>query len=596
MAQILKGRTENLSINGAFQNIWLPLIIFTLTAVIFCLPLLRNFNFWGVEDWDEYLFRNALARETILEYHQFPLWNPYSCGGNVFLAHPTSSFLSPFFMLVLIFGEIYGLKLQVIIYLIIGMFGMFLLIKQLKLSKFSCYFSSFIYMLGAMYPLRAAAGLLGELSMALVPYLFLFYIKSAKNSKFIFGAIFFLALMIFSGSLRTINIFNFFLLIYSIFWACQQKSFKPLKILFLIFTGAFLLCAVKTIPMFDFLFHNPRILDNPKGISLKEALFVLLARVRTYDPDWIVSSYDWYHCGAYIGIIPLLLALLGMIYYFRVNWPLILTGLLFLLISMGKQFPINLWKIVHLLPIYNMLHAPPRFILGVVFCLAVMSGYGLFGIENFVKNKPVLFKLLIPAIVIFVIFDLSFVNSSILKGVFTITPKKVKKNSSFHQGLSKFDYVLDDSDIYPRFLMNEGTINAEEVDNIYPLERNVLPKSSTEYRGEAYLLKDKGRADIIYFSPNKLVLDINTPKNDILLLNQNYYKGWRVKKNDGIYNAVSFKGLISTAVSSGYNRIIFYYLPDSFIIGSVVSTMTFFLLLFLGIRIRKLENEIGISF
>ena len=79
--------------------------IFSLLSVVFCAPILHDIYMWGIHDWDQHFFYNAVPRKSLLKYHQFPLWNPYYCGGNVMLANPQSAFLSPLFIV-----EIFILK------------------------------------------------------------------------------------------------------------------------------------------------------------------------------------------------------------------------------------------------------------------------------------------------------------------------------------------------------------------------------------------------------------------------------------------------------------------------------------------------------
>jgi len=64
-------------------------------------------------------------------------------------------------------------------------------------------------------------------------------------------------------------------------------------------------------------------------------------------------------------------------------------------------------------------------------------------------------------------------------------------------------------------------------------------------------------------------------------LNQNYYKGWRLK---GCHDprVRSFNGLIAAHVDSSDKKAIFFYMPKSFIIGCLVtgaSIITIFLFL-----------------
>ena len=127
------------------KNKFTALIIFVIISLIFVSPIFHNFDNIGIMDWDLRLFYNEVARTTVLEYKQFPFWNPYYCGGNIFLAHPESSFLSPLFVFILLFGTVYGLKIAIIIHLILGLFFMFLLCRYLKLNVYSSYLASFLY-------------------------------------------------------------------------------------------------------------------------------------------------------------------------------------------------------------------------------------------------------------------------------------------------------------------------------------------------------------------------------------------------------------------------------------------------------------------
>ena len=234
----------------------IPLLIFALVSLIYSLPILKNISYWGQMDWDQFTFWNVVPRETILIYHQFPLWNPYSNGGNVMLAHPHSSFLSPFYIFVLIFGPIIGIKLEIILFLIIGLLGIFFLLKHLGLKKISSYVGSFIFMLSSIYPLHLTEGHVEWLVMAFVPWLFLSYLKSVSNRKYIYSGILFLALILLGGSVDVLTAIIPFLILYSFIRVLQEKRIVWLKNITIIFAGAFLLSAIKLLPMFEFLSYS----------------------------------------------------------------------------------------------------------------------------------------------------------------------------------------------------------------------------------------------------------------------------------------------------------------------------------------------------
>jgi len=194
----------------------IALIIFIIISLIFTFPIFQNIKNWGIHDWDQHLMYNAVPKNTILEFKQFPLWNPYYCGGNALLANPQSSFLNPLFIFILIFGEVLGLKLLIFIYLIIGLFGMFLLARYIKISLISSYLSAILFMLSGLYAMHLSVGHTVWMQMALIPYVFLFYLKSIKKIEYIFLSALFMVFIFLGGGIYPLIFIVLILGFYSI--------------------------------------------------------------------------------------------------------------------------------------------------------------------------------------------------------------------------------------------------------------------------------------------------------------------------------------------------------------------------------------------
>ena len=94
-----------------------------LLAVYYALPFLLKLTWWGVRDWDLFLTIAAAPAGSILDYGQFPFWNPYLSGGNILFHHPEVAVLTPFFLFYLLFGAVIGLKLQVLMAYFLGFWG-----------------------------------------------------------------------------------------------------------------------------------------------------------------------------------------------------------------------------------------------------------------------------------------------------------------------------------------------------------------------------------------------------------------------------------------------------------------------------------------
>jgi len=495
------------------NNCLIPIVLFSIVATVYALPIFTNITYWGQMDWDQFIFWNAVPRETILRYHQFPLWNPYANGGNIALAHPHSPFLSPFYILVLIFGPVVGLKLEIVTHLVVGLLGMYCLAKYFKLKADAAYFCSFVFMLSSVYALHMTDGHAEWMSMAFIPWLFMYYLKSFDDQKYILSAIIFLGLMIFTGP-YVFNISVMFLSIYALMKAVYLRKIIPIKLLFIIFVGTFLFCAVKLIPMIEFFHQFPRFTDESSGTSLFTLSKMLLGREQVLlkslnlielpaQVKGLELTYQWHEYGAYIGLIPLILCFYGAMKEAKRNWPLIVTGLIFLLISLGSKSPINLWGALHSLPVYDSLNVPSRFILVFIFSAAILSGFGLTYFQKFISTvfngKYALFGRAVSfAIVAFVLIDLLLVSAPIFKQAFRIVPFKTEKNYSFAQRFIDKNFIafqlidnrtrhLSYSSMYPIFLSNSGILNGYEV--VHVKKGDVRIQSHPKYRGGSLLIE-----------------------------------------------------------------------------------------------------------
>ena len=568
------------------------ILLLVIILSIFLFPIFSKIYKWGIGDWDHNLEYAAVAKKTIINYQQFPLWNPYISGGVPYIAHPLwGPFLSLNLIITLFFSEVIGIKLSILIHLLVGMFGMYLLSKYYKLKNSIPLLLPSVFMLSGFYVSHLTTGHTWVLMIAFIPYVFLFYLKSYYGKRNIIFTSIFLALMLLAGT----HIFLFtslFLLIYSIFKVVESKKITAIKILLAIFIVAALISSIKLIPNIDFLIKQPRYTKYYySGYSLNTLYRGLLDRDQRYfterdlgpfyngiigekgEHTFITGiSHAWDENGAYIGLIPLALFLIGIPLLWKKHWPLILTSFIFLWLSFGHRAPISIWKFFQLFPIWNMVSSASRSILVFIFCLAVIDGLTMQKLcqlfKKRMKNKKTI-KIIASLIVFFVVFDLIIVNGQVLKDAFIIPPLNITPNKEFSQTSKHYRYsnltLMYD---YPNFLKNEGKVNAyiEITTKVY-----AVPRESENYKGEVYLQNTNGEVSYAYWSPNKLVVNVNISDEGYVVVNQNYDKGWKTKNGRKVE---SFNGLISAKVYPEDKQITFYYLPWSFVVGFMLSLLS----------------------
>ncbi|MBI4438353.1 hypothetical protein HY640_00305 [Candidatus Woesearchaeota archaeon] len=555
-------------------------IIFFIASAIILLPVFRNPGYMGFYDWDQHFFYHGSAEITIKKFGQFPLWNPFYCGGNPALANPQSPFLSPFFILVLLFGAVKGLKVQILLYLFLGLLGMFLLARHLGIKVIQSYFAASLFMLSSWHFSRILVGHTTFFPFALMPWAMFFYLKSHEDKRFIALSAITLAVMLLSGAVYPLYFTGLLIGLYSVMQSIEQKSPKPLIMAATIIVAASLASAIKLLPMIAFA-HG---LSNPdtQQTSLTLTIKALLSRNQDIDlNDQLTGrasiteldklqeatltgqvAWGWHEYSAYIGIIPMLLLLVSALNY-RKNWKLLILATLFLLLSLGDSSPMPLWGIIKSLPLVGALHGPSRLLILFVFCASLLAAKALSDI------KPINHRYVASAALILVTADLLLVSQPALAKTFQVEPFEIKTEEfdQYIHMLSLNKYLSQ----YQNMLQNIDTVNCYERVHLKIRARPQFFDTGEPFEGfigNAYITETNQTLTITKFSPNKVTIETNGT-NGTAVYNQNYYPGW---KADG-KSAEAYNGLVSTQAGS-QKQITFYYGPGIFYLGAAITALT----------------------
>ncbi len=567
----------------------LPLFVFfAAISTIFAVPLLANFGNWGLYDWDQHLFYHESPRTSILSYGQFPLWNAHYCGGTPLLANPQSPFLSPFFLLVLLFGAVAGLKLQIISYLLLGLFGTFLAARESKAAPIPASLAAVIFMLSSWFALRVRVGHTTFFPFALLPWAFYFYLKSLQKARWLAAAALTLAIMLLSGGIYPFYAAILLLTGYAMLESAEKRKLKPVLLAAAIFALAFFLASVKLLPMLELASGVPAEKDaqlTSIGIVSK-ALFSPFQNIEKKDletgrdaiPDGTEKElatiegklpWMWHEYSAYLGMIAAILAALSLISYRR-NWKLLLLALFFFLLALGDHSPLPIWKLLRAMPFFSSMHGPSRFMIPFVFVMALLAANALTMLK--LPKK----KIISTAILTAVTAEMLFVSMPLVSGAFPVEPPRNLQtgSSDFIQLYTSAPYVSQ----YPNLLQNLGTLNCYE--RIH-LTIRALPQFADGepyplFIGNAYIAETNQSLNLSYFSPNKVVVSLEGSRRNgtsTLVINQNYYKGWKASNK----KEKSYNGLLAAEVTPDEKVVEFSYKPKSFATGAAISAIAFLL-------------------
>ncbi len=245
-------------------------------AMIWGLPLFKGLDHWGRGDWDQFSFRYGTARKAWLDYHQLPTWNPYVNGGNVLLGHPHSPALSPLFLPVLVLGVPLGLRVQVVMFVILGLSGMAALLRRLGVSWAGAFLGGVLLMLSAHFLLHIAEGHQEWCALGLVPWVAWCLVRGEEDRRWVVGAGLVFALALVHGSIYVAAVLSPLMGVYAGLESLRRRGWGPLVRWLGAMMLAALCAAVVLLPRIEFVRANPRPTDRYEQIAWRALARMLL--------------------------------------------------------------------------------------------------------------------------------------------------------------------------------------------------------------------------------------------------------------------------------------------------------------------------------
>ena len=585
-----------------------------LLSLVFFAPILRNVENWGIGDWDQHAFYHEAGRVSLLEYGQLPEWNPYYCGGTDLLANPQSRVLAPSYPIVLLFGTVLGLKLEILLFAAVGSLGLYCLGRQMGLDRLVVWLVPAPYFLSSLYALPTTTGMTWFLSVAYLPWATLFYERSAGAPRFLVAAGACLAFMYLSGGVYPLVIAFVFFGLLGLLRVREQGLLRSGAALAALVAGTLALGAVKFAPSIDFMSEFPRVLDRPSGFSLQSLSVGLFSRDQRHgvnfshfdgnhfdEPDrlWRGISTDYDDVGMYIGPAVALLFVGGLVARGRRHWDLAVCMAILLWISLGDRPGWSLFAALHELPVFESMRYSERFRLVWLMLLCLFAGFGLQGLRALLADRlgPRVASGIVVAVLGGVAIDYYGVTRPILDKAYIVPPLQVPRSPEFQQirWLETYDangfraapsYGVYESlsGHYPALKANLGVVRCYETAFV---PRRAVPRSHRAYRGEAFLRDAQGEVSTLHWSPNRLRYAVRVDSPGRLVVNQNYYGSWRAHDGRPVED---WGGRLAVAVEPGDELIELRYQRRSLAAGAAISAASWLGLLVWAAR-RRMRGD-----
>jgi hypothetical protein len=401
----------------ALLPFWSIYLITSVAAFVPCLfqgqsyfddDLLRSFSiFWG-------FFRSSLSQGHL------PLWNPYLFAGQPFLADPASMGFYPLFYPFLSFPGNFGLGLFLFFHTFLATTGTHFWLRNLGLGREACWIGSLSFALGGSF--------CGELihpelfaAMAWTPWIFGSLEKLAQNpdprSSFFCGLLTALLGSLLHPQILLDVLWGGSSYFFFRFFMSRQPIGRIIPICFFLTWGA-LPFFLSALPFLDFSRFSDRLISptdylrfnadfSIKPSSLTQLLFPMTTfrgTEATPFPETLANGgfgSPWVPMGLFLAL---------KARDFKARPLLIGIGTFFLLISLGKFFPLHSF-LCRFVPGFGILRAPFRFIFIYSLMVSALFAGGfdavhkknLFAQPN--SHQPVLWAIGITILVLFVPFS-----------------------------------------------------------------------------------------------------------------------------------------------------------------------------------------------
>lgn len=383
-------------------------IIFVATALVFFLDQIGGgAYFW--EDFAEYVYPTQTFAAAETASGSIPFWNPYIFNGIPFIADVQAGYFYPFNRLLTFFVDssgklsIWALQFVVILHFIFAQFGIYLLLRNMKISSYGSLIAAVSYAFSSVLVCHVIHPMI-VFHLAWFPFVLHFYLK-ALACKSLRNAIY--AGLILGGSLLAghpqTTLYEFFFLAALFVWfVVADLRKKPRKHLWrliasgiaapLIAAGVF---AVQLLPALEIAEHaqrsvtsyekssegsmeieqlltavSPKLFGSVNGTGDVGAPFYLKG------DDGPAPYFYYWETAFYFGLVLLILGIFGAILQYKTKLGSFLAfasifAIIFALGDNGFIFPV-----FFNLPLFGTFRSPARMMFFATIAFAVFSGYG----------------------------------------------------------------------------------------------------------------------------------------------------------------------------------------------------------------------------
>ena len=464
------------------------------------------------------------ARVSVVRFHEWPLWNPFECGGVPLWDNPQSIIASPLVWLAIPLGVTRAMEAWYVLHSAFGFVCMWLFARHdLKLSRAATFAAAAIWAFSGFHQHHDSGGHAAFVSFLYLPLSLLLWRRAAEDLRCALGLGLLLATMIYEGAVYPLPHLAVLLAAETLMRAWPKgRLLKIIRAGAVVGLVAVSVGAMRFLPVIDQLRTHARSM-GPETDFLSWKTFKLIFLDRDHPRFVEGQSYVWTEYATYVGPLCLLLAFVGIVTCgFEYLWMLALL-LLMGTLMFGHFAHYAPWAILkrHVFPFKEM-RVPSRFRVEVSLFLSAFAGVGVDRLSLAAKSwlKPGwsdAARTAFLAVGLLAAGDVMSVGISTFPQFFTSPPETpVRASTRLYFGGPDLAPFLDE----PR--QNRGRLQCWDEWGFgagAPLGEGDLPQARATEKG--------AHVEVANRTANTFTLDVNVEKPSRILINSTYDRGWR---------------------------------------------------------------------
>ena len=549
-------------------------------------------------DWRYFAATWEAARVSIVDFHQFPSWTPYHCGGLVLYQDPQAPFPGPFFLLTFFWlPTAIAIKTWVFVHLLAGVLGARALIADRGGNAAEQVLGAALMGASGFVAQHTGGGHLAFTPFLLLPVVLWSFRRALTDLRYVVVTAGLFALAQIEGGVYPVPLMAVAVGIECVARLGSPADRRGLALAVPTLASLFgLLAGVRILPVLRYLREHPRLMPLDDQLTLGEVFSFWTTR--NHPRQVAGHPFVWPEYDTYVGVIPVALMLTGaaVAVFSRDRTAderrerqidlALFVGLIWC--ALGNIPGFSLFGLLHELPIYSSLRVPSRF-LG-----PAMVGFGLLAVGALTAARSALGRsavrprvmrglligeaLLIAGVAINIVAS----NARVMQQGIDPVLSRAQASDAFFQN-SAADYGQ-----FPTFPVRGFGTRACYVPLEWKPAEGIVDGQGPQARLSP---PEAGKIGAARWSPNRLELDVQLDADAVLVVNQNYETGWG--SNTGTVGAVVARdtrfwdirarpqdlpakgaiGLLGVRLPRGSHHVVLQHRPPGLLWGCVLSLL-----------------------